>query len=104
MDPFLREIISFVVGGLGGALVVVVALRTRLALMDVRMNQQEARLKEAGARAEEATRRLEQKFKEIENRQMFELRVLSGIARKIGVDARFDDLLVRTIAGEENSA
>jgi hypothetical protein len=95
VDVFLRELASFVAGGVGGAVVVIVALRTRLALMDVRSNRHDEQI-------EALEVNVERRFGLLEKRGMLQLQLIAGIARKVGVDARFDDLVVRLLAGEDN--
>lgn len=77
---------QWALSAIAGALVVLVTFRTRLALMDQRTSKIET----------EVIRRLDA----IDRRQGMMLEIVAHIARKVQVDARFTDLLVRFIAEE----
>ncbi len=85
VDPgvFLR-FGEWTMSAVGGALVALVAFRTRLALMDKRHDTQTARLER------------------IERRQMVTLEILADVAKKLGLDSRFSDGVVKFL-NEENS-
>lgn len=89
------DFVNLLVGGIGGALVTLVTFRTKLALM-ARDIRDEA---EARKRVEAA---LNVRMDTIERRQLVELRMTADIARKVGVDARWDDVITRFISEEDN--
>lgn len=99
------RILEWIASGIGGALVALVAFRTKLALMD----REIAGLKEdlQMLREENQQRHKENQdlwttaMEEMNRRQNMVLEIVAGIARKVGVDARMSDTLIRYLS-EEN--
>lgn len=98
-SSFLVRAAEWLLSAIGGALVTVVAFRTKIALMDKRFDDQDRTITLA---AEERSRMIKQLDEEIEKRltaierkQSLILDVLVDIARKVGVDARFSDTVIR---------
>lgn len=89
----ISAFVQTIVSAIGGALVTVVAFRTKIALMDRRI---ESRKSEIFALEEKLTTRLEA----INRRQALMLDIVADIARKVGADARFSDAVVRFLAEE----
>ena len=87
-DPvdMLTSFGQWALSAIGGALVVLVAFRTRLALMDRKHIELEQKVMD----------RLEQ----IDRRQSMLLEIVADVARKVGADARFSDAVVRFLAEE----
>lgn len=90
-----------------GALVVLVTFRTRLALMDREIGDLKHALKEL---REENQKRHEENqdlwtraMDDLNRRQNMVLEIVAGIARKVGVDARFSDTLLRFLSEENGS-
>jgi hypothetical protein len=92
----LPALASMSASALGGSLVTLVAFRTKLALMDRRI---EARKAETATLRTELTARLHG----IERRQIVTLQILADLARKEGVDARWSDALIRFITADQDS-
>lgn len=86
-------LLTLLLGTIGGAVGTLVTLRTKLAMIDRDIRDEQ-----------KARQRLEAELKEIvgtlERRQLASLKLTASIARKVGADARFDDALVRML-GEE---
>jgi hypothetical protein len=78
---------------IGGALVVLVAFRTKIALMDKRIQER----KDEIMRLE---RDLTQRLDAIDRRQGLILEIVADVARKVGADARFSDAVVRFLSEE----
>ncbi len=91
-----------------GALVSLVAFRTRLALMDREIADLKLEIAEQRADTERRhNANLEAWRTHVENinrRQAMLLEIVAGIARKIGVDHRFNDVLVRFMNDEPGQA
>lgn len=96
MNELLLSIAQLVIGGIGGAVVAVVALRTRLALMrrDIR---------DAATKQIELEARLDAHVILVERRQLIQLEMTADICRKLGIDARWGDVITRFIAEEPRS-
>lgn len=93
-DGALGRFLEWCVSALGGALVALVAFRTRLALMDKRLDSQET------ARAE-LKLSIESHLSLIDRRQLATLQVLADVAHKIGVEGRFSDLVMKFLADDQ---
>lgn len=95
-DGIMAKIIELCVSATAGALVTLVAFRTRLALMDKRMDGSETK---ADERHEAITRRLDT----IDRRQIVTLQIMADVASKLQIDGRFTDMLVKFLAEERES-
>jgi hypothetical protein len=80
-------------GAIGGALVTLVAFRTKIAIMDRRINDRRTEIEKL---EEKITDRLDT----IDRRQALVLEIVADVARKVGADARFSDAVVRFVAEE----
>lgn len=93
-DPGLfAQIAQWGMSAIAGALVVLVAFRTRIALMGRENTDRKREIIDLDQRI--ATR-----LDAIDRRQMLVLELVADIARKVGVDARFSDAVVRFLAEE----
>lgn len=98
-DSAMWRLLQWVVSAAAGALLTLVAFRTRFVLIERDMKTRKEELEELKAK-------IETQLGAIERRQMMTLQIVSDIARKVGVDARFSDTLVKFLSdearGEEN--
>ena len=89
-----------------GALVSLVAFRTRLAVMDRDIAQVQAELKEQRAdterRHKENIEAAAANARDSNRKQAMLLEIVASIARKVGADARFSDALVRFLTEEDD--
>ncbi len=87
-----------------GGLVSLVAFRTKLALMDKEIADLKTEIKEQRADTERRhTENLDvwrRYMVDINRRQAMLLEIVAGIARKVGVDHRFSDVLVKFLNEE----
>lgn len=95
-NPFM-QLAQWALSAIGGALVVLVAFRTKLALMDRRI---ESRRKEIIELEQSLTQRLDA----FDRRQTLILQIVADIARKVGVDSRFSDAVVQFLSEEARPA
>ena len=88
------NVVSIALGAVGGAAGTMIALRTRLALMQRDISENK---RERVAMAEHLAARIDT----LDKRQLALLRLTADIARKVNVDGRiFDDALVRMMLDE----
>lgn len=92
-DSVVAQLVTLVVGAVGGALTTVVAFRVRLRDMDTRMDSHDRDIKDLNAK-------VDGKLSTIERRQIATLQIISHVARKVGVDERYDDAVVRYLASD----
>lgn len=87
-----------------GAVVTLVAFRTRFALLENAIAQRtKAETDAAVLRAKELAEieaRLDARLDAFDRRQMMTLQILADVAKKVGVDQRFSDTLVRFLSEE----
>lgn len=93
----LENLVGLAYGVIGGALVAVVALRTRLALMQ--RDTKELRRSVAALEYD-----IDQRLKLLDRRSVHALKIMADVARKVGVDSRFSDQVLRMIADERGAA
>jgi hypothetical protein len=103
MDGFLREVASLALGGLGGALVTLVAWRTRITVMEITIRQQAKELADLKLDMIESDAKAEQRHNQVQRRLLVNLQILAAIAGKVGVDKRYDDLLIRALTGGDDA-
>jgi hypothetical protein len=96
-DSFFSQATQWVLSAIGGALVMLVAFRTKLALMDRRIEARKTAL-------EQFERKIEERLGGIDRRQTLILQIVADIARKIGVDSRFSDAVVQFLSDEADRA
>lgn len=84
---------EWALSAVGGAFLVFVAFRTRLALMDRRIQSRKTEI-------EELEKSVMQRLDTIDRRQALVLEIVADIARKVGVDSRFSDAVVRFLSEE----
>lgn len=89
--------VQWVLSAGAGALVTIVLYRTKLALMDRRIESRKAEIQALRA---EMTSTVIQRMDTMRRQQIVMLEILSDIARKVGVDSRFSDAVVRFLAEE----
>jgi hypothetical protein len=75
------------VSALGGSIVTFLALRTKIALMDKRIDDLE--------------KHVAMKLDAIDRKQVLLLGIVADIANKVGVDKRFSDIIVKFLKDEE---
>ena len=104
----IQQFVWSAASAVGGALVVLVAFRTRLALIDrdIATNKHTAEVQVRAVR-EDSQRtmtnlenRLIDRLDAIDRRQSFLLQMVADIAHKSGADQRFSDAVVRFLAEE----
>lgn len=93
VDMF-TTIMQWILSAIGGALVVLVAFRTRM----VRMND---RIDTRGREIADLEKRILARIGLMEKRQMLTLEIMADVARKVGVDSRFSDRIVRFLMADE---
>lgn len=91
-SPMWR-LLQWIVSAAAGALFTLVAFRTRFVLLEQAMKTQKADL-------EKLEVKIDAQLAAIERRQMMTLQILADVARKVGVDARFSDTLVKFLSDE----
>lgn len=89
-DAFLE----LIVGSAGGFIAALVTFRTRLALADYR---EKTRTRERNVERAELERRLD----DLDRRQLIQLQLLADVAKKLGLENRFSDTLVRFLAEDQ---
>jgi hypothetical protein len=89
----VENFLAMAYGAIGGALVTVVALRTRLAMMgrDISDNKRQI---------DRLEREIEQRLKMMDRRSVFALQIMADVARKVGADGRFSDQVIRMLSDE----
>lgn len=87
-ESIVSRILGLLISAGAGAVVTLVAFRTRLALADQRVASLETHIDE--------------RLDLISRRQMLTLEILADLARKEGIDNRFSDAIVRFLAEESN--
>lgn len=109
-NPVLR-IAEWALSALGGALVMLVGLRTKLAMMGRDTKEAKAAAQAARETAEQLAKALEQRIDErvavfegrlglIDRRTLEMMRLLADIARAVNVDQRYTDTVLRMLADE----
>ena len=103
----LEWVASAVGGALTGAMVAVVTFRTKLALLEQRLDDIERQKGKDHERIQaDLARRdmaVDERLDTIDKRQLITLRILADMARKLGVESRiFDDAVVRFINAEND--
>lgn len=96
-SSMLTKFVELVTSAVGGALVVLVAFRTRLALIDSRIEIEEKARIEA---AKEAKRR----FDLIDRRQIVTLELLADVARALNIENRYGDTLMKFLSKERDDS
>lgn len=103
-DSLFLRLLQVMGAAMGGALVTLVAFRTRLALMDRRIDDRKAEIdREIADRKTEneaLERRISDHMEKMDRRSIEQLRMTADIARKVGVDNRFTDAVLRMLADE----
>lgn len=89
----LANAMAMAYGAIGGALTAIVALRTRLAMMqrDIDDNRKSLRM---------LTGRIDDRLGKMDRRQIISLQIMADVARKVGADGRFSDQLVKFLASD----
>lgn len=89
----LENLLAMGYGALGGALVTIVALRTRLAMMnrDISDNKRAT---------EKLERDIDRRLETMDRRSIFLVQLMADIARKVGADGRFSDQMIRMLSEE----
>lgn len=103
-DSLFLRLLQWGAAAMGGALVTIVAFRTRLALMDRRIDDRKAEIEreiaDRKAENEALERRIVEHNEKMDRRSIEQLRMTADIARKVGVDNRFTDAVLRMLADE----
>lgn len=103
-DSLIFRFVQWAGAAMGGALVTLVAFRTRLALMDRRIDDRKAEIDreiaDRKAEIEALERRNSEHLERMDRRSIEQLRMTADIARKVGVDNRFTDAVLRMLADE----
>lgn len=101
------RVLEWIASAIGGALIVLVTFRTKLALMDREIDDLKRELKahrvETAKRHEENQTLWADHVEQMNRRQSMVLEVVAGIARKVGTDSRFSDALLRFL-NEDSTA
>jgi hypothetical protein len=109
-EPTWRPL-EWLISATAGALVSLVAFRTRLALMQGELNDRKNEIAEVRASSAALVKTLEKKlddraelldkrFGQIDRREIEMMRLLADIARAVGADRRFTDSVLRMLADE----
>lgn len=90
-----------------GAVVTLVAFRTRFAVLETSISARDKALREdmdrRAAELEAIEKRIDARLDALDRRTIMSLQILADIAKKVGVDQRFSDTLVRFLADEAPS-
>ena len=101
------RVLEWIASGVGGALVALVTFRTKLVLMDREIAGLKEDLKmlreENHQRHQESQDLWTTAMEEMNRRQNMVLEIVAGIARKVGVDARMSDTLIRYLSDENGT-
>lgn len=87
------ELLKYFTSAVGGALVTFVAFRTKLALMDRRIESRKTEIANLDAT-------LTRKLSSIERKQTLLLEIMANVANKVGVDKRFSDIIIQFLADD----
>lgn len=99
-DGLAWHLLETIGGAIFGAVVAMVAFRTRLSKMDGRMNNQDGRMSLIETSIQEHAEDTTARWRASERRQLFMLEVLSDIANKVGANERMSDLTIRLLSQE----
>lgn len=95
---------QWLVSAAGGALVTLVAFRTNIALMNRRIDDRKKEIADMEAkfsrRMEEVEEAINIRLGAIERKQSLQLQIIADIARKVGADSRFSDVIVQYLSEE----
>lgn len=97
-------IFQWVVSAAAGAMLTLVAFRTRFVVIEMKLAERKKAADEEAQKRQEAFERVEaevmSKLAAIDRRSMMTLRIAADIAKKVGVDQRLSDTLVRFLTEE----
>lgn len=103
-DGAISRILEIALSAGAGAVVTLVAFRTRFALLETAMATRDKAMKEEfdrrAAELEAIERRIDARLDTLDRRTIMSLQILANVAKKVGVDNRFSDTLVRFLADE----
>lgn len=116
MDQTFFRVLEWIGSFVLGSLISFIAFKTRIALMERRLDAQEAELKAHRQHTKADAERMENSLRNsietlrvdmderheenkgrqrmMERRQMFTLKLVADVARKIGIDNRVDDVVI----------
>lgn len=101
-DNNIMEWSRYVLSAIGGVLLTLVSIRTKLALMDRRIESRKVEIAQEAKDRRDELASLERRFMErlarIEKMQRLILQVMADVAKKVGVDARFSDVVIQYLA------
>lgn len=89
----IENFLAMAYGAIGGALVTVVALRTRLAMMGRDISDNKKAI-------EKLEKEIERRLETMDRRSIFALQIMADVARKVGADGRFSDQVIRMLSDE----
>lgn len=96
--------VQWIITAAGGALITLVAFRTRFVVLEGRVGDAEKRMEERrvahDADMKAVQDQIDKRLGTIERRQMMTLQVIADIAKKVGVDGRMGDTLMHFLAEE----
>lgn len=100
----LWRLLQWVLTAAAGALLTLVAFRTRFVVIEGQLAQRKTDLDAEAADRKEEFERMEaellQKVSAIDRRSMMTLRIVADIAKKVGVDQRMSDTLLKFLSDE----
>lgn len=104
----LQRLLEVCMSAGAGAVVTLVAFRTRFAVLETSIANRDKAMKEEFDRRtlelEAIEKRIDTRLDALDRRTIMSLQILADIAKKVGVDQRFSDTLVRFLADESPSA
>ncbi len=103
----LQRLLEICMSAGAGAVVTLVAFRTRFAVLETSIASRDKAMKEdaerRAAELEALETRIDAKLDSLDRRTIMSLQILADIAKKVGADQRFSDTLVRFLADESPS-
>lgn len=100
----MLSILQWVVSAAAGAMLTLVAFRTRFVVIEMRLDERKKAIDSEAEDRRVAFERLElevmAKLDRIDRRSMMTLQIAADLAKKIGVDKRLTDTLVRFLTEE----
>jgi transposase len=103
-DGAMFQILQWVVSAAAGALFTLVAFRTRFVVIEMKLDQRKTAIDDEAKARQAAFEKVEAevmaKLAAIDRRSMMTLRIAADIAKKVGIDQRMSDTLVRFLTEE----
>lgn len=100
----MLSILQWIVSAAAGAMLTLVAFRTRFVVIEMKLDQRKQSIDDEAKARQEAFARVEadvmDKLAAIDRRSMMTLRITADIAKKVGIDQRISDTLVRFLTDE----